>query len=110
MDSKKWPIFAQILIALGCIGGIRGILGGAMNSSILDFVFGIAILVIFWCVYKFKSWALMGLTIVLSLHIIFMLISIFRGTPIILGIIVIVLNGSIIYYFNSQTIKNLFLP
>ena len=25
MDVKKWPILAQILIALGCLGGLRKI-------------------------------------------------------------------------------------
>ena len=108
MDTKKWPILAQILIALGCLGGIRGILSGAMANSILDIVFGVAILVIFWSVYKLKPWALMGLTIVLSLNIILMLINIFGGMPIIIGIIMIALNGFIIYYFNSSAIKSLF--
>ncbi|MDP2940012.1 MAG: hypothetical protein Q8O13_08040 [Candidatus Omnitrophota bacterium] len=109
MDAKKWSILAQILIALGCLSGLRGIIWGLSNKSVLDIIFGLAGLIIFWSVYKFKTWALTGLTVVLSLNIIFTLFGIFGGLPLIIGVIVIALNGFIIYYFNSQTIKNLFL-
>lgn len=108
MDVRKWPILAQIIIALGCLGGIRGIIWGLSNRSILDAILGLAGLVIFWCVYKFKAWALIGVTVILSLNIIFTILSIFNGFSPIVGIIVIVLNGFIIYYFNSQVIKKLF--
>lgn len=109
MDAKKWPILAQILVALGCLGGLRGVIWGLSNKSILDIIFSLAGLIIFWSVYKFKTWALTGLTVVLLLNIIFTLFSIFGGLPLIMGVIAIALNGFTIYYFNSETIKNLFL-
>ena len=108
METKKWPVLAQILIALGCIGGLMGIARGFSNTGVLDIIFGIAGLVIFWNIYKFKPWALKGLTILLALNIIFMLFSIFYGVPLLMGIIAITLNGFIIYYFNSAKIKVLF--
>lgn len=108
MNTKKWPVLAQILIALGCIGGLAGIIRGLSSKGVLDAIFGITGLIIFWNVYKFKPWALKGLTILLALNIIFMLFNIFYGTPLIVGIIAIALNGFIIYYFNSAVIKVLF--
>lgn len=108
MDRKKWPVLAQILIALGCIGGLRGIIGGLSSSSVVDIIFGMAGLVIFWSVYKFKPWALLGLTVLLSLNILFMIFNMFGGMPPVMGIIIITVNGLIIYYFNSKTIKELF--
>lgn len=108
MDVKKWPVLAQILIALGCFGGLRGIIGGLSSQNVLDVIFGIAALAIFWSVYKFKTWALKSLIIFLSLNILFMIISILRGMPPVIGVTVIFLNGFIIYYFNSKEIKELF--
>ncbi len=108
MDAKKWPVLAQVLIALGCINGLRGIIGGWAGQSIVDSIFGIAGLIIFWSVYKFKYWALIGLTILLSLNILSMILNMFGGTPPAMGIIMVAFNGLIIYYFNSKAIKNLF--
>lgn len=108
MDAKKWPILAQILIALGCVSGFRGIIGGLVDRSILDIILGIVGLVIFWNVYKLKPWALTGLTIFLSVNILFVIVNILIGAPVIIGVIVAALNGLIIYYFNSPRIKILF--
>jgi hypothetical protein len=108
METKKWPVLAQILIALGCINGFAGISRGLYSHGVLDIIFGIAVLVIFWNVYKFKSWALKGLVIVLVLNIIFTLLTIFQSVQPVIGIIAIAINGFIIYYFNSEKIKVLF--
>jgi len=109
MDTKKWPTLAQVLIALGCIGGLMGIARGLAEKNVLAIVFGIAALVIFWSVYQFKPWALKGLTILLSLDILFVVVSIFiGGVPVVIGVIVLGIKGLILYYFNTKPIKALF--
>lgn len=109
MDTKKWPTLAQVLIALGCIGGLMGITRGLAEKNMIEIVFGIAGLVIFWGVYQFKPWALKGLTILLSLDILFAVVSTFTGgVPVVLGVIALGIKGMILYYFNSKPIKALF--
>ncbi|HSV43089.1 MAG TPA: hypothetical protein VLJ10_00915 [Candidatus Bathyarchaeia archaeon] len=109
MNTKKWSTLAQVLIALGCVGGLMGIARGLADKNILSIVFGIASFVIFWSVYQFKPWALKGLTILLSLDILFVVVSIVTGgVPVVLGVIALGIKGMILYYFNSKPIKVLF--
>jgi hypothetical protein len=110
MEIKKWPVLAQVLIALGFLGGLRGVVAGLSHQSILDMLFGIVGMFIFWNVYKLKPWALKALTVLISLNILFLAVSVLAGFPILLAIVMITLNGLIIYYFNSKEIKNLFVP
>ncbi len=107
MEPKKWPIFAQILIALGLISSILSILHGLSDRDILNVVFGAAGIVIFGAFYKFKSWALIGLNILLGLKILFLLIAVLSGFPLLFGLIVINITGFVIYYFNTPSIKKL---
>ncbi len=109
MDTKKWPVLAQILIALGCIGGIRGVILGIMQTAVLDILFGVLQLFIFWNLYKFKPWSIKALTILLSLNIFSAVYLIIIGAPIFTALLSILLNGLIIYCFNSSKIKTLFL-
>ena len=109
MDPKKWPILAQILIGLGCIGGLRGVFFGIMQTAILDLLFGVLQLFIFWNLYKFRPWSIKAVTILFSLNIFSAVYLILIGAPIMTGLVIIALNGFIIYYFNSLKIKALFL-
>ena len=52
MQEKKWPVLAQVLIGLGCLGGLRGILSGLFQQDWITGIFGLAALVIFWCFYR----------------------------------------------------------
>jgi len=58
MEQKRWPVLAQVLIALGVIGSMMSIVRGFSTQDILGGVLGIAALIIYWNVYKFKKWAL----------------------------------------------------
>lgn len=75
MDSKKWPILAQVLIALGIIASLMNIVRGLLQKNILSLLLSIIGIVIWWSVYKFKKWALAGISIFLSLNIILTLIG-----------------------------------
>ncbi len=108
MDTKKWPILAQIIIGLGIIGSLQAILGGLLKSDIFMLILGITGVIVFWGIYKFKSWALIGLNIILSLRILLGLADIYRGLPLVVGIITIAIPVLIIVYFNSSQIKKLF--
>lgn len=108
MDTKKWPIIAQILIALGVIGSLRSIVGGLSQSDTLGVISGIVGLLIYWNVYKIKSWALIGLSILLSLNILLSLINIFKGESLPISLIVVGFSALVLIYFNSAKIKTLF--
>jgi len=108
VENKKWPVLASIIIALGVVGSLGGILGGFLNKDILNIIFGVAGLVIFWNVYKFKSWALTALTILMSLRILLTIFAIIGGIPLGVGLFPIVIAALIIVYFNSSKIKALF--
>jgi hypothetical protein len=108
MEDKKWPVLGQVLIALGVIGSLMSIVRGFSTQDILGGILGIAALVIYWSVYKFKKWALTGLTILLSLTILLNLVGLFRGTPILICIMGIVISAVVLMYFNSAKIKELF--
>ena len=58
MEQKRLPVLAQVLIALGVIGSMMSIVRGFSTQDILGGVLGIAALIIYWNVYKFKKWAL----------------------------------------------------
>jgi len=107
MDNKKWPVLAQILIGLGVIGGLMNIIGGLYQKNIIMVIAGIAGLVIYWNVYKFKKWALIGLNILLSLSIALTLISIGKMPNLIL-FVAIIYPALVLIYFNSAKIKELF--
>ncbi len=109
MDAKKWPVLAQVLIALGCIGSLMSIVRGFSLSDIITIIFGLAGLVIYWSVYKFKGWALIGLNIFLALNIILNLIAFFvqkgANPAFIISMCVPIL---FLFYFNSSSIRQLF--
>ncbi|MCX5714758.1 MAG: hypothetical protein NT033_08175 [Candidatus Omnitrophica bacterium] len=109
MDQKKWPVLAQVLIALGCIGSLMTIVRGFALSDIFLIIFGLAGLIIYWSVYKLKGWSLIGLNIFLSLNIVFNLIAFFiqKGVnpTFIISMCVPVL---FLFYFNSASIRQLF--
>ena len=107
MDTKKWPVLGQILIGLGVIGGLMNITGGVWQKNILMIIAGIVGLVIYWSVYKFKKWALIGLNILLSLSIAFTLVNIGKMPTLIL-LVAIIYPLLLIMYFNSTKVKELF--
>lgn len=109
METKKWPILAQVLIGLGCVGGLRGIFIGITEAAILDLLFGALQLFIFWNLYRFRPWSIKAVTILFSLNILSAVYLILIGAPILTGAVILALNGFIIYYFNSRKIKALFL-
>ncbi|MCX5696656.1 MAG: hypothetical protein NTU54_01575 [Candidatus Omnitrophica bacterium] len=109
MDTKKWPVFAQVLIALGCIGSLISVVGGFAQSNIMVIIFGLAGLAIYWNVYRFKKWALIGLNILLSLNMALSLIAIFSQRGIVpVFIISLCLPILLLFYFNSSSIRQLF--
>ena len=108
MEDKKWPVLAQVLIALGVIGSLMSVVRGFSTQDILGAILGIAALIIYWSVYKFKKWALTGLTILLSLTILLNLVSLFRGTPILICLMGIGISALVLIYFNSAKVKELF--
>jgi len=107
VDTKKWPVLAQILIGLGVIGGLMNIIGGLYQKNIIMVIAGIAGFVIYWNVYKFKKWALIGLNILLSLSIALTLVNIGR-MPILILLVAIGISALVLIYFNSARIKELF--
>lgn len=107
MDTKKWPVLGQILIALGVIGGLMNIALGLSQKNILMIIAGIVGLVIYWNLYKFEKWALIGLNILLSLSIAFTLVNIGKMPTLIL-LVAIIYPLLLIIYFNSVKIKELF--
>ena len=108
MENKKWPVLASIIIALGVVSSLGGILTGFSGRGILNTVISVVGLVIFWSVYKFKSWALMALTVLFSLKILLTIFYIVGGMPIGLGAFSIIFSALIIFYFNSSQVKALF--
>ncbi len=107
MDTKKWPVFAQILIGLGVVGGLVNIAAGLSEKNVPVAIAGIIGLVIYWSFYKFKKWALIGMNILLSLGILTALLSIGKIPNLIL-FVAIIYPGSVLFYFNSPKIKELF--
>lgn len=108
MDVKKWPVLAQVLIALGCIGSLMSIVRGLSQQDIVLIIFGIAGLVIYWSVYKIKNWALIGLNIFLSLNILLNLINFFSKGGMTLSIFAVGFSMLLLGYFNSPKVKELF--
>ena len=106
--GKKWPVLASIIIALGVVSSLGGIVTGFSGGDILSVVISVAGLAIFWSVYKFKSWALMALTVLLSLKILLTIFYIVGGMSIGLGVFSIIFSALIIFYFNSSQVKALF--
>ena len=107
MDTKKWPVLGQILIGLGVIGGLMNIVLGLSQKNTLMIIAGIVGLVIYWNVYKFKKWALIGLNILLSLSIALTLVNIGKMPNLIL-FVAIIYPALVLIYFNSEKIKELF--
>lgn len=113
MNSKKWPGLAQLMIAIGVISSLRYIILSILSGMLLQDTFGllysIAGLVIFWSVYKLKSWAVVGLNIFLSVTIVLNLISFLNAMrPPLSCAIGIVFSVLMLAYFNSKKIKELF--
>jgi hypothetical protein len=109
MSEKKWPVFGQILIALGCIGSVIGVAGGIIQRNIAVLIFSLAAALIYWNVYKFKGWAKIGLNIFLSLNILFNLLAFFvqKGVNLVF-IISMCMPILFLFYFNSGQIRRLF--
>lgn len=107
MDTKKWPVLGQVLIGLGVVGGLLNIAAGLNQKNIIAVTGGIIGLIIYWNVYKFKKWALIGLKIMLSLSIAVASLSI-RRLPYLILFAVIIYPASLILYFNSVKVKELF--
>ena len=107
MENKKWPVLGQILIGLGVIGGLMNIVLGLSHKNILVIIVGIVGLVIYWNLYKFKKWALIGLNILLSLSIALTLVNIGK-TPNLILFVAIIYPALVLIYFNSAKIKELF--
>lgn len=113
MRIKKWPILAQIIIALGLLISLHSVIMGILAISnvarILNILYGFAGLAIFWSVYKFEHWALTGLNILLSVKISSVIILVFMGLKLSAAIFAIIITALIVFYFNSSEIKKLFL-
>ena len=105
--EKKWPVLAQVLIGFGCIGGMQGIGQLLFSKDIISGILGGASLVIWLNLYKFKSWALLALTILYVASILFGIFSLFQGAPLAFVIIAIVFQGLTIWYFNSPSVRTL---
>jgi predicted membrane channel-forming protein YqfA (hemolysin III family) len=117
--SKKWPVLAQLIIAIGVLNGIGylaiatlyGLEKGFKGYTyyFLTFLLGIAGIIIYWNFYKLKKWAITGLNIYLSISIVLFMLSFFSKAPDVLmssfGIVFLV---SVLIYFNSKKIRNLF--
>lgn len=101
MDTKKWPILAQVLIASGIFGSIAGVLKGLLGNDIVGLILGIAGIVIFWSFYKFKKWALTGINILLSLNILLNLITLFSTTGGMIYFVGICYSVLVLVYFNT---------
>jgi len=114
MPNKKWPVFAQLLIAIGVISSLRYIILSFLNGVFLQDIFGILYsivgLVIYWSIYKLKKWALIGLNILLSFNIFLNLISFLnRSRPTLNCSIGIIFSVLMLIYFNfDKRIKKLF--
>lgn len=106
METKKWPVLAQVLIGFGVIGGLINTFGGLYQKNIIMVIAGIIGLAIYWSFYKFQKWALTGLNILLSLSIAFTLLNVGRLPNLVLFLAVIY-SVLIMVYFNSKTIKEL---
>jgi len=110
VDTKKWPIVAQVLIGLGVVGGLMNIGGGLSQKNVISIIFGIIGLTIYWNVYKFKSWALIALNVLLFVNIILSLTGFFflKGAFLLVCLVTIAYSAFVLVYFNSAKIKGLF--
>lgn len=114
MSKKKWPVFAQLLIAIGVISSLRYIILSFLNGVFLQDIFGILYsivgIVIYWSIYKLKKWALIGLNILLSLNIVINLMSLLnKSRPTLNCAIGIVFSVFMLIYFNfDKRIKEFF--
>ena len=110
MESKKWPILAQCIIAWGLIvTGTRNIVLGISKDDWIYLGIGFVAFVIFWNVYRRKQWALVGLNLLLSFNILSVGSFMFmKRINFIEGIVPIIVCSVTLYYFNSKTIKALF--
>jgi len=108
MDQKNWPLLAQFIIGLGIIGSILGVISGINHHDLVNLILGTAGILIFWNLYMFRLWALIGLNALLALKIGAVIVNLFKGLPLIVAIPSLIITGLIIYYFNSPKIKKLF--
>lgn len=108
MDNKKWPVLAQVLIALGLIGPGIGLVGTILTKSIPGVILSLAGLIVYWNFYQFKKWAKTGVNIFLVLNIISNLIMAFQGTKSSMYVVGVAFSVLVLVYFNSSSIKALF--
>jgi len=108
MENKKWPVLAQILIGLGVIGALMNITNGLSQQNILQMTLGIAGLIIYWSIYRFKKWALIGFNILLPYSILSFLLANIGRIPTLNLLIAISIPVFILIYFNLAKIRELF--
>jgi len=106
---KRWPILAQIIIALGCGGGLISIWAGVTQQNWLVAAFGLICTVIFWSFYQLQPWAPRAINALLIGLLISDVMTIALGmVQVVMGICVVVFRALMLFYFNSPRIKSLF--
>jgi hypothetical protein len=106
---KRWPVLAQILIALGCGGGIISAWVGVNQKNMIIVGLGLLTAGIFWFFYQLKPWAQHAVNGLLAVLIFTDGLSvILKEVNLSTGVMVMIFRGLILYYFNTKEIKALF--
>ena len=106
---KRWPIIAQIIIALGCGGGVISLWAGLNQKNWLVAAFGLITTFIFWSFFQLRDWAPRAVNaLLLGLLITDILTVAFGMVDVMIGVCALVFRGLILYYFNTKEIKTLF--
>ncbi|GEM_PF-6612594 len=115
VEERKWPVPAQIILALGCLAGVGGVVGGLLRGSIPGVLVSLALFIIYWGAYMFQRWAWRAISILIVINIAGMLAGLLFDSGmsvniVTVGVVVIALavNALLLWYFNSRGIRALF--
>ena len=120
--DKKWPVAAKIIMVLSVLGYVRQTMAGFFSflppngpADPINFVVGIAGLVIIRNLYVFKSWARIGFNILLAIGILIGIMTVIGSSrnaypvpTMVSGILTVIYSIVVLVYFNSTWIKSLF--
>lgn len=107
--ERRWPILAQILMALGCGGGLISAWAGFSHQNWLVGIFGLVSAFLFWSFYQFKPWAHRAVIFLLGGLLISDILTALAGLVDALSAgVVIAFRILVLVYFNTPGIKAFF--
>lgn len=107
--QQRWPVLAQIIIALGFGGGLISAWAGFSHQNWMVAAFGLLSAFLFWSFYQFKPWAHRAVIFLLGGLLISDILTAVSGLVDALSAsLVIAFRALILVYFNTPRIKAFF--